>query len=569
MSRAVGIDFGTTNSVICVLDGCEPLVIPNQRGERVTPSVVAFTKEGDLLVGTAAKNQSVINHERTIKSVKRNIGDNFRMDIDGQEYNAIQIASIIISKLKDCAEVYLDEPVTEAIITVPAYFNDGQRQAVKRAGEIAGLNVMRLINEPTAAALSYGLSKKEQGQILVFDLGGGTFDVSILDISDDVYEVLATRGNNCLGGDDFDARLVHFICEEFRKSHGINLNEDRMALQKVIDAAEQAKKELSEANQTSINLPFISADEKGPKHLELTITRQKFEELIYDYMDEIFELVDATLDDAGTEHDEIDSVVLVGGSTRIPVVQKLLEDRFPNRVMRNVNPDECVASGAAIQAGVMKGNLRGLVLVDVAPLTLGIETENDVFIPIIDRNSCIPTTKSRIFTTVSDRQTSVEVHVLQGERARASQNYSLGKFALDGIPPDEKGAPRIEVIFDIDVNGIVHVRARDENTGQCNEIEINASDSITDEQIEKILQEATAHREEDELFLGRQLLIKQAKLLLTKIRDRIDSEEQLSDRMEIQELIEYIENVLRGNDIQQIRTAIETMSIYLNELAAV
>ncbi len=568
MSRAVGIDFGTTNSVICVLEGAEPVVIHNQRGERLTPSVVAFGREGELLVGTAAKNQAVLNYERTVASVKRKLGTDFKLNIDAQDFNAVQIASIVIGKLKECAEEFLDEPVQQAIITVPAYFNDGQRQAVKRAGEIAGLEVLRLINEPTAAALAYGLPKSKEGVILVFDLGGGTFDVSILDISGEVYEVVATRGNNRLGGDDFDAELVQYICKEYYERSGIDLRQDRMALQKVKDAAEQAKKELSEAATAVVNLPFISADESGPKHLEMSVTRNTFEGLIAGYMDEITGLVDAALEDAGMAADGIDAVVLVGGSTRIPAVQRMLELRFGNRVMKNTNPDECVAAGAAIQAGIMKGSVKGLVLVDITPLTLGIENENDVFAPVIERNCCIPTSKSRIFTTVTDGQTSVEVHVLQGERAQASRNYSLGKFSLEGIEPAPRGIPRIEVIFDIDVNGIVHVKARDEKTGVCSEIEINSAEKIRDEDIERLIQEAVAHRDEDDLFLTKQQLIRQARLLLSRIRSRAEADPAAAEESadEVRELAEYIETALRSDDITQIRRAIESMNVYLNEM---
>jgi molecular chaperone DnaK len=571
MSRAVGIDFGTTNSVICVFEGNEPVVIHNQRGERLTPSVVAFGKDGELLVGAAAKNQAVLNYERTVASVKRKLGSDYRLNIDGQEFTAVQIASIIIGKLKECAEEFLDEPVRQAIITVPAYFNDGQRQAVKRAGEIAGLEVMRLINEPTAAALAYGLPRNKEGVILVFDLGGGTFDVSILDISGEVYEVVATRGNNRLGGDDFDAELVQYICKEYYDRSGTDLRQDRMALQKVKDAAEQAKKELSEATEAVVNLPFISADESGPKHLEMSVTRQTFEGLIAGYMEEVAGLVDSALEDAGMAADEINAVLLVGGSTRIPAVQRMLEDKFHNRVMRNTNPDECVAAGAAIQAGIIKGSVKGLVLVDVTPLTLGIENENDVFAPVIERNSCIPTSKSRIFTTVTDGQSTVEVHVLQGERAQAGKNYSLGRFNLDGIEPAPRGIPRIEVIFDIDVNGIVHVKARDEKTGVCSEIEINAGEHIRDEDIERLVQEAVAHRDEDDLFLTRQQLIKQARLLLSRIKIRAGRNAAYLDENsdEIHELTEYIDTALRSEDITQIRRAIESMNVYLNEMVAV
>lgn len=567
MEKAVGIDFGTTNSVIAVLEGGEPTVIPNQRGERLTPSVVAFDENGGLLVGAPAKNQSVMNYPRTVMSVKRKIGTDYTITIDEREYTPEHIASFIINKLKKTAEEFIGGPVKKAIITVPAYFNDGQRNAVKKAGEMAGLEVMRLINEPTAAALSFDLPG--EGTLLVFDLGGGTFDVSILDMSDRVCEVMATRGNNKLGGDDFDAKLIHHICKGFYHQHKIDLHEDLMALQKVRDAAEQAKKELSESDHTSVTIPFISADQDGPKHLELVITRMEFENLIRTYLEELEELVDGTLEDAGLMSDEINYAILVGGSTRIPAVQKLLEEKFSGRVIRNSNPDECVAAGAAVQAGIITGDVKGLVLVDVTPLTLGIQTENDVFIPIIERNSCIPTGESKIFTTVADNQCAVEVHVLQGERKQASLNYSLGTFVLEGIDQQQRGKPRIEVTFDIDVNGLVHVSARDKVSGLEKKIEIAPVKKLTAEEAEAMVKDAEKHREDDELFLGRHMLTRQARSLLEVIRHKASTGGPQADEIapEIQELIEYIENVLTGNDLQQIRNAIETMNVYLGDIA--
>ncbi len=564
MSRAVGIDFGTTNSVIAVMEGGEPVVIPNQRGERLTPSVVAFGENNEVIVGTAAKNQAVINFEKTIVSIKRKVGENYRVKIGETPYTAEQISSLIISKLKENAEAFIGEPVSRAIITVPAYFNDGQRNAVKKAGELAGLEVMRLINEPTAAALAYNMPANGEGSILVFDLGGGTFDVSILDVSGDVYEVMATRGDNRLGGDDFDARLVEYICRDFAEVNGINLADDRMALQKIREVAEQTKIELSDADSTLVNVPFISADSSGPKHLEMTITRPDFESLIADYIEKIGSIVDGAIEDAGISTDEIDKVALVGGSSRIPAIQQMLEARFPGRVIRNTNPDECVAVGAAIQAGIMSGTVKGLVLVDVTPLTLGIETENDIFVPIIERNTCIPTSRSRIFTTVADNQASVEVHVLQGERSYASRNYSLGKFTLDGIAPARRGEPRIDVHFDIDVNGIVHVSACDHKNGIKKEIEISQRRDISDDDIERIVQDAASHREEDEIFLSRIQLAKQARTLLELIKKSNPGE--LKDSPELAELVEYIENAINSNDLTQLRNAIETMNIYINEM---
>lgn len=568
MERAVGIDFGTTNSVIAVLEGGEPTVISNSRGERLTPSVVAFDERGELLIGVAAKNQSVMNYPRTVLSVKRKFGTDFTLNVDGNEYSPEMLASFIIRRLKQSAEEFIGGPVKQAIITVPAYFNDGQRNAVKKAGELAGLEVMRLINEPTAAALSLDMPGSE-GAMLVFDLGGGTFDVSILEMSDNVCEVMATRGNNKLGGDDFDALLIQQICKEFYQRHKIDLREDLMALQKIRDAAEQAKKELSEFEQTNITVPFISADQDGPKHLEMTVTRAGFENLIANYLDELEALVDGALEDAGLEPDNIACAALVGGSTRIPAVQRLIEKKFPGRVMKNSNPDECVAAGAAVQAGIITGDVKGLVLVDVTPLTLGIQTENDVFVPIIERNSCIPTSESKIFTTVADNQTAVEVHVLQGERKQASLNYSLGTFSLEGIDQQKRGKPRIEVSFDIDVNGIVHVSARDKISGLEKKIEIASTKQVSQEEADRIVSEAERHHEEDEIFLGRHMLARQARSLLELIRRKASQggADAESRAPEIQELVEYIESALAGNDLQQIRNAIETMNVYLGDIA--
>jgi len=567
MDKAVGIDFGTTNSVIAVLEGGEPVIIPNSRGERLTPSIVSVTRDGEVLIGSAAKNQSIINHERTVISVKRMMGTDFTIEIDGQRFTAAQIASFIIHQLKKDAEEFLGEPITSAIITVPAYFNDLQRKSVKAAGEMAGLNVLRLINEPTAASLAYGLPREREGMILIFDLGGGTFDVSILDVSGTVYEVTATRGNNRLGGDDFDAALVQHICSGFLESNGIDLREDRMALQKVREAAEQVKKELSSANTASLNVPFISADPDGPKHLDMEITREKFEELIAGFLKEIDGVVDLCLEDAAMEADEIDAVVLVGGSTRIPCVHRLLEQRFgPEKIMKTVSPDESVAAGAAIQAGIMTGNVTGLVLVDVTPLTLGIETENDVFVPIIERNSCIPTSKGRVFTTVADNQTQVEVHVLQGERPQASKNFSLGRFQLTGIKPGPKGAPRIEVTFDIDANGIVHVSARDNESGRMEEVAINASvKALSEDEVETFLKDASLHNEEDELFIQRNELLKQAQALQMRLRARVAFGSGSDPAPELMELVAYIDEALRGRDIEQIKNAIESTNAYLSE----
>jgi len=565
MGRAVGIDFGTTNSVIAVFEGGEPCVIPNARGDRITPSAVSFTRDGEILIGAPARNQCIINHERTSTSIKRKFGADYILQVDDKEYTPEDIAALIIRQLKHDAQAFLDEPVTDAVITVPAYFNDMQRKCVKTAGESAGLNVLRIINEPTAAALAYGLPRNKQGQILIFDLGGGTFDVSLLDVSGKVYEVSATRGNNKLGGDDFDARLADYIMDDFQDRHGIDLRRDRMALQKVRAVSEAVKKELSAAAVTNINVPFISADKDGPRHLELDITREQFEDLIYDYIEEIADIVNACLDDAAVEPGDIDAVVLVGGSTRIPLVQQTLAHIFgADKILKTVNPDESVAAGAAIQAGIMSGGVPGLVLVDVAPLSLGIETENNVFVPIIERNSCIPTRMSRTFTTVADNQSSVEVHVLQGERAQANSNFSLGKFQLQGIKPGPRGAPRIEVLFDIDADGIVHVSARDSETGASREVQVTCTKKVPDKDVETMLEQAASYRREDELFIGRNTLLRHARRLRDRVQQAIAAgRAQDVNDPEFVELVNFIDDTLHNGDTAQIRHAIEIMNDYL------
>ncbi|MEW6202129.1 MAG: molecular chaperone DnaK [bacterium] len=567
MSRSVGIDFGTTNSAIAVMEGGEPKIIPNRRGERLTPSVVAFTKDDEVLIGTSAKNQSIINFERTISSIKRRFGTDCEILVSARRLIAPQIASLIIAHLKEDAEHFLDEKVDSAVITVPAYFTDAQRQDVKAAGEMAGLRVLRLINEPTAAALAYGLPRGAAGTIAIFDLGGGTFDISILDISREVFEVIATRGNNHLGGDDFDARLVSCICDSFYREHGIDLRDDRMAFQKVREAAETAKIELSSAASTTVSLPFISADISGPKHLNLEITRLQFEDLITDYLDAIGQIVDDALDDAGMSVDEIDSVLLVGGSTRIPRIQQMLESKF-SRVRRSINPDEAVALGAAIQAGILTGSVRGLVLVDVAPMSLGIETENDVFVPIIERNSSIPTSRSRIFTTVVDNQTLVEVKVLQGERPQASKNFELGRFVLTGIKPAMRGAPRIEVLFDIDADGLVHVLAKDMETGSYRSIQIDPTRKVSVEETHRMIEDVETYREEDEAFRKRARITRQARDLLEKLRDKMikEGEQWVQYRPEIFEVIGEFEETLGREDMEQLQIVMETMSGYLGDV---
>ena len=497
MAKTIGIDLGTTNSVVAVMEGGKPTVIANAEGSRTTPSIVGFSKSGERLVGQLAKRQAILNPDRTIISIKRHMGEDFKKNIDGKDYTPQEISAMILRKLADDASNYLGEKVTSAVITVPAYFNDAQRQATKDAGKIAGLDVLRIVNEPTAAALAYGLEKDKSEKVLVFDLGGGTFDVSILEIGDGVHEVLSTSGDTHLGGDDFDQKIIDWLCEEFKKQEGIDLKSDKQAMQRLKEAAEKAKCELSSVVETNINLPFITADANGPKHLDVSLTRAKFEELSHDLLERCKTPVATAIKDAGISKNEINEVVLVGGSTRIPAVQALVKEYTGKDPNQSVNPDEVVAVGAAVQAGVLAGEVKDIVLLDVTPLTLGIETLGGVMTPLVQRNTTIPVSKSQVFSTADDNQTAVDIHVLQGERPMARDNKSLGMFRLDGIPPAMKGMPQIEVTFDIDANGIVNVTAKDKATNKEQKITITNSSNLSEDDIDKMVKEAEANASED------------------------------------------------------------------------
>ncbi|PTQ51131.1 MAG: Chaperone protein DnaK [Brockia lithotrophica] len=558
MGKVVGIDLGTTNSVIAYLENGEPVIIPNSEGSRTTPSVVAFKPDGERLVGEAAKRQAVLNPERTVISIKRHMGTNYRVKIDDKEYTPQEISAMILMKLKADAEAYLGEPVTQAVITVPAYFSDAQRQATKDAGRIAGLEVLRIINEPTAAALAYGLDKEEEQTILVYDLGGGTFDVSILEIGDGVIEVKATAGNNRLGGDDFDQAIVDYLVAEFRRDAGIDLSQDRMALQRLREAAEKAKKELSTSLSTTISLPFIAADATGPKHLEMTLTRAKFEELTRHLVEKTLGPVRQALEDAKLRPEDVDKVILVGGSTRMPQVQEAIRNFLGKEPFRGINPDEVVAMGAAIQAGVLAGEVKDVVLLDVTPLSLGLETLGGVFTKIIERNTTIPTRKSQIFTTAADNQTQVEIHVLQGERPMAKDNISLGRFILDGIPPAPRGVPKIEVTFDIDANGIVNVSAKDLATGKEQRIIVQPSSGLSEADIERMIREAEKYREEDEKLRKKiearneaDAAVYTAEKTLRDLGDKVTADE----KRRVEEAIERVRKALEKDDVEEIRTA--------------
>lgn len=570
MSKVIGIDLGTTNSCVAVMEGGEAVVIPNAEGNRTTPSVVGFKKDGERLIGETAKRQAITNPNRTIMSIKRHMGTDYKVDIDGTNYTPQQISAMILQKLKADAEAYLGQEVKQAVITVPAYFNDSQRQATKDAGKIAGLEVLRIVNEPTAAALAYGLDKDDDQTILVFDLGGGTFDVSILELGDGIFEVKATSGDNNLGGDDFDQKIIDYLVDEFRKEHGVDLSKDNAAVQRLKDAAEKAKKELSSVLTTTISLPFITVVDGVPQHLEVNLTRAKFEELTADLVERTMGPTRQALSDAGLSPSEIDKVVLVGGSTRIPAVQEAVKRLTGKEPHKGVNPDEVVALGAAIQAGVLTGDVQDVVLLDVTPLSLGIETAGGVFTKMIERNTTIPTSKSQIFTTYADNQTSVEIHVLQGERAMAADNKTLGRFVLSDIPPAPRGIPQIEVTFDIDANGIVNVSAVDKGTGKSQKITITASSGLSDEEIERMMKEAEAHAEEDrkrkELAEAKNeadQLVYTVEKTLKDLGDKVDQ----SEIDKANEAKEAVKKALETNDLEQIKQAKDRLSEVVQQLS--
>ena len=550
MAKTIGIDLGTTNSVVAVMEGGKPTVIANAEGSRTTPSIVGFSKTGERLVGQLAKRQAILNPDKTIASIKRHMGEDYKVNIDGKDYTPQEISAMILRKLADDASAYLGEKVTSAVITVPAYFNDAQRQATKDAGKIAGLDVLRIVNEPTAAALAYGLEKEKSEKVLVFDLGGGTFDVSILEIGDGVHEVLSTSGDTHLGGDDFDQKIMDWMCDEFKKQEGIDLRNDKQAMQRVKEAAEKAKCELSSVMETNINLPFITADANGPKHLDLNLTRAKFEDLSRDLLNRCKTPVENALKDAGVTKSDINEVVLVGGSSRIPAVQQLVKEYTGKEPNQSVNPDEVVAVGAAIQAGVLAGEVKDIVLLDVTPLTLGIETLGGVMTPLVPRNTTIPVSKSQVFSTAENNQTAVDVHVLQGERPMAKDNKSLGMFRLDGIPPAMRGLPQIEVTFDIDANGIVNVSAKDKATNKEQKITITNSSNLSEADIDRMVKEAEAnaeedrkHKEEAEIKNNANSLISSAERIVKDFEGKISD----TDKSKLEEQRKALEEALKTN----------------------
>ena len=562
MAKIIGIDLGTTNSCVSVIEGGEPVVIPNAEGARTTPSVVAFSKDGERMVGNVAKRQAITNPEKTISSIKRHMGSDYKVNIDGKAYTPQEISAIILQKLKADAEAYLGEKVTEAVITVPAYFTDSQRQATKDAGKIAGLDVKRIINEPTAAALAFGIDKEDNQKVMVYDLGGGTFDVSIIEMGDGVQEVLATAGNNHLGGDDFDKKIMDYIVAQFKNETGIDLSNDKMAMQRVKEAAEKAKIDLSGMTTAQISLPFITADATGPKHLETTLTRAKFNEMTADLVEATMGPVRQAMQDSGLSMNDIDKILLVGGSTRIPAVQEAIQKFSGKEPFKGINPDECVAMGAALQGGVLGGDVKGLLLLDVTPLSLGIETMGGVNTVIIERNTTIPTKKSQIFSTAADNQTSVEVHVLQGEREFAKDNKTLGMFHLDGILPARRGVPQIEVTFDIDANGIVHVSAKDLGTGKQQEISITASSNMSKEDIDKAVKEAEQFAEEDkkkresvDLRNNADQMVYQTEKLISEDGDKFSAD----DKSALQTKVDALKEALKGDNEDAIKSAQEDL----------
>ncbi len=564
MGKIIGIDLGTTNSCVAVMEGGEPVVIANSEGSRTTPSVVSFQADGSRLVGQVAKRQAITNPDKTIISIKREMGTNHKTNIDGKDYSPQEISAMILQKIKADAEAYLGETVSQAVITVPAYFNDAQRQATKDAGKIAGLEVLRIINEPTAASLAYGLDKTDHSEkILVYDLGGGTFDVSILELGDGVFEVLSTNGDTKLGGDDFDNKVMDYIAETFKAENGIDLRNDKMALQRLKEAAEKAKIELSSSTQTNINLPFITADATGPKHIDLNLTRAKFNELTHDLVQRSVEPMKKALSDAGLSIGQVDKVILVGGSTRIPAVQEAVKNFTGKEPSKGVNPDECVAIGAAIQAGVLTGEVKDVLLLDVTPLTLGIETLGGVATPLIERNTTIPAKKSQVFSTAADGQTSVEIHVVQGERQMAADNKTLGQFTLSGIAPAPRGIPQIEVTFDIDANGIVKVSAMDKGTGKEANITITASTNLSDEEVDKAVKEAEKFAEEDkkrkekiEVHNNADQTIYQTEKTLGELGDKVDA----ADKSKIEAKIEELKKIKDSDDLEAIKKAMEELT---------